>query len=219
MLFILKGGVILRYVSEEKRQNILNASADVFAEKGYYQTSIQNISQKAGVSVGTFYIYYKNKEEVLLAIYRQFFENLNSMIEKKLSGNYSDGIQKLIVCTISVIKFYVSEPKLSLIMLTKIIGMSEISENEYYKVFDHICAVFMKIISETGTNAFDDMYIASIAYVQILNSLTAQWIVYSADRTLADLIYTIITYNFNALKIKADSEYIKKNIVREIFSD
>ncbi|MGN0676846.1 MAG: TetR/AcrR family transcriptional regulator [Ruminococcus sp.] len=209
----------MRYVSEEKQKNILNASAEVFAEKGYYQASIQNITQKAGVSTGTFYIYYKNKEEVLLAIYQRFFESLNDMIEKKLSGNYSDSVQKLIVCTASVIKFYASEPQLSLIMLTKIIGMSKVSENEYYKVFNHICSIFMKIIAETGSDEFDDVYISSVAYVQILNSLTAQWIVYSSERTLADLIYTIITYNFNALKINADSEYIKKNISNEIFSE
>lgn len=104
-------------------------------------------------------------------------------------------------------------------MLTKIIGMSKVSENEYYKVFNHICSIFMKIISETGSDEFDDVYIASVAYVQILNSLTAQWIVYSSERTLADLIYTIITYNFNALKINADSEYIKKNISNQIFSE
>lgn len=209
----------MRYVSEEKQKNILNASAEVFAEKGYYQASIQNITQKAGVSTGTFYIYYKNKEEVLLAIYQRFSECLNDMIEKKLSGNYSDSVQKLIVCTASVIKFYASEPQLSLIMLTKIIGMSKVSENEYYKVFNHICSIFMKIIAETGSDEFDDVYISSVAYVQILNSLTAQWIVYSSERTLADLIYTIITYNFNALKINADSEYIKKNISNEIFSE
>lgn len=75
----------------------------------------------------------------------------------------------------------------------------------------------MKIISEIGSGEFDDIYINSIAYVQIVNGLTAQWIAYSAQRSLADLIYMIITYNFNALKIPADSDYIKKNIMSEIF--
>lgn len=209
----------MRYVSEEKQQNILNAAAEIFAEKGYYQTSIQSITQKAGVSTGTFYIYYKNKEEVLLAIYSQFSESLNNIIEKKISASYSDSIEKLIVCTASVVKFYASNSSLSLILLTKIIGMSKASENEYYKVFNHICEFFMKMISETGSEDFDDIYVLSIAYVQILNGLTAQWIAYSAERTLADLVYNIIKYNFNALKIKADNEYIKKNISCEIFND
>lgn len=97
----------MRYVSEEKQKNLLNASAEVFAEKGYYQASIQNITQKAGVSTGTFYIYYKNKEEVLLAIYQRFSECLNDMIEKKtlrkLFGQRSEidcmhGIGNKILC-------------------------------------------------------------------------------------------------------------------------
>lgn len=207
----------MRYVSEEKQQNILNAAAEIFAEKGYYQASIQNITQKAGVSTGTFYIYYKNKEEVLLSIYNQFSDYLNSEIEKKLSRQYSDSIEKLIICTASVVKFYASNSQLSLILLTKTIGMSKLSEKEYYKVFNQICEIFMKIISEIGSGEFDDIYINSIAYVQIVNGLTAQWIAYSAQRSLADLIYMIITYNFNALKIPADSDYIKKNIMSEIF--
>lgn len=206
----------MRYVSEEKQQNILNSATEIFAEKGYYQTSIQNITQKAGVSTGTFYIYYKNKEDVLLSIYQQFFECLDSMIEKKMSEKYSDSVEKLIVCTADIVSFYASNPDLSLILLTKTIGMSKISEDEYYKVFNHICSIFMEIISGIDSNEFDDVYISSVAYVQILNGLTAQWIVYSSDRTLEDLIYTIIKYNFNALKIKADSQYIKKHISDEI---
>ena len=72
----------MRYVSEEKQKNILNASAEVFAEKGYYQASIQNITQKAGVSTGTFYIYYKNKEEKLRKKKEYYYKNREEILRK-----------------------------------------------------------------------------------------------------------------------------------------
>ena len=206
----------MRHISEEKQNNILNAAAEVFAEKGYYQASIQAITQKAVVSTGTFYIYYKSKEEVLLSLYHQFSAHLDAVIKEKLSSQYADSTEKLIACTAAVVKVYATKPKLSLIMLTKIIGMSKLSENEYYNVFNQLCQVFQHIIAAIRSDRSEELYIFSIAYIQLLNALTAQWIASSDQRSLADLIDMIITYNFRALQIPVDEEIIRKHIIREI---
>ena len=101
-------------------------------------------------------------------------------------------------------------------MLTKIIGMSKLSENEYYNVFNQLCEVFQHIIAEIHSDRSEELYIFSIAYIQLLNALTAQWIASSDQRSLADLIDMIITYNFRALQIPVDEEIIRKHIIREI---
>ncbi len=52
----------------EKRTRLLNASLDLFKEKGVSATSIAQICQKANIAKGTFYLYYKDKEDILRAL-------------------------------------------------------------------------------------------------------------------------------------------------------
>lgn len=54
---------------EEKRCDIALSAIDLFCEKGIQQTSIDEIAKSAGVAKGTIYLYFKNKEEIVFAIW------------------------------------------------------------------------------------------------------------------------------------------------------
>lgn len=62
----------------EKRKNILQKSFVVFSNKGYSDTSIDDIVSEAEISKGGFYTYFKSKEDIFLAIAE---ERLNSRQE------------------------------------------------------------------------------------------------------------------------------------------
>ena len=49
-------------LDEEKRQNILRAALNIFAVKGYKDASTNKIVKEAGISKGTLFYYFKNKE-------------------------------------------------------------------------------------------------------------------------------------------------------------
>lgn len=50
---------------EERRDEILTAAYALFGEQGYDQTTVQEITDKVGVAKGTFYLYFKSKEDLL----------------------------------------------------------------------------------------------------------------------------------------------------------
>ncbi len=52
----------------ENREAILNAANDVFAEMGYGETTVRDIIRRTGLASGTFYNYFKSKEEVFEAL-------------------------------------------------------------------------------------------------------------------------------------------------------
>lgn len=54
--------------AEERRNEILDKAMMLFVTKGYEKTTINNILQEVGIAKGTFYYYFKSKEEVLDAI-------------------------------------------------------------------------------------------------------------------------------------------------------
>ncbi|GCE45620.1 TetR family transcriptional regulator [Thermosporothrix hazakensis] len=66
--------------SREKRRELLKAAVPLFIEKGYIGTTADEIAQAAGVSVGTFYSYFRNKRQVLIAIFLEQLEEIFSHI-------------------------------------------------------------------------------------------------------------------------------------------
>ncbi len=53
---------------EERKRQILDAAATVFASRGYHRARTSEIAQKAGVAEGTIYKHFRNKEDLLLSL-------------------------------------------------------------------------------------------------------------------------------------------------------
>lgn len=49
---------------EERRAQVLRVAAQVFAERGYHQTTISDIIARAGIARGTFYLYFQDKRSI-----------------------------------------------------------------------------------------------------------------------------------------------------------
>lgn len=70
----------------EKRVRIIDAAVEVFAEKGFRAARISDIARSAGVADGTIYLYFKNKEDLLLVIFEEKMEQLLDRLEDSLRG-------------------------------------------------------------------------------------------------------------------------------------
>ncbi len=62
----------------DKRGKILKSAVKVFARKGFYNAKISEIAHQAGVADGTIYLYFKNKDDILICL---FEENMGKIIE------------------------------------------------------------------------------------------------------------------------------------------
>ncbi|MCB9436748.1 MAG: TetR/AcrR family transcriptional regulator [Anaerolineales bacterium] len=66
---------------EDRRTEILMAALVAFAEKGYDKTSMDDIVRVSGLSKGTLYWYFKNKEALFLGIMDMIFNQFMSIID------------------------------------------------------------------------------------------------------------------------------------------
>src|SRR5713101_8020277 len=65
--------------TEDKRKRILQAAVKVFARKGYFAAKVSEIARKAGVADGTIYLYFRNKEDILVSLFDEVMsEHLES---------------------------------------------------------------------------------------------------------------------------------------------
>lgn len=56
---------------EARPQELLEAALEQFVERGYAATRLEDVARQAGVSKGTLYLYYTNKEELFKAVVRE----------------------------------------------------------------------------------------------------------------------------------------------------
>jgi len=54
-----------------KRDAILRAAIDVFAERGYFNAQVADVARAAGVAAGTVYLYFKSKDDLLVSIFER----------------------------------------------------------------------------------------------------------------------------------------------------
>ncbi len=69
----------------DKRDRIIEAAVEVFADKGFRAARISDIARKAGVADGTIYLYFKNKEDLLLVIFEEKMALLLDMLQATLA--------------------------------------------------------------------------------------------------------------------------------------
>lgn len=56
---------------EARPQELLAAAIELFVERGFASTRLEDVARRAGVSKGTLYLYYANKEDLFKAVVRQ----------------------------------------------------------------------------------------------------------------------------------------------------
>ena len=59
---------------DERRQSLLDAARVLFAEKGYHDTTVDDITRAANVAKGTFYLYFSEKREIYYEVIRVFLD-------------------------------------------------------------------------------------------------------------------------------------------------
>lgn len=69
---------------DDKKDRIFDAAHVLFLERGFKNTSVADIAAIAGVAVGSFYLYFKSKEDIFVQIYNNENENIKAQILAKV---------------------------------------------------------------------------------------------------------------------------------------
>src|SRR5881409_677611 len=69
-----------------KRERILRAAIDVFAQNGYFNAKVSDIAKAAGVADGTIYLYFDGKEDLLVTIFREHTRSYLQSLERDLAN-------------------------------------------------------------------------------------------------------------------------------------
>ncbi len=125
----------------ENRQSILDAATIQFKERGFANTSVPEIMKNSNLGVGTFYRYFGSKEEVLMAIVRKLFKQVE---DKVTSQKNSSSLELLEFCTMETARL-IDENRFILPLLASAVKHSDKPEQlpknlspDFKKIFEEI---------------------------------------------------------------------------------
>ena len=93
-------------VSEERKQQILEAAIAVFSRLGFHKARMDDIVEESGLSKGTLYWYFESKDDIIASILESLFEREFADMGPVLSGDgsVSDRLERFMDFTITDIK-------------------------------------------------------------------------------------------------------------------
>lgn len=74
-----------RSAAKDKHERIMRAAIKVFAKNGFHNSKISQIAKEAGVADGTIYLYFKNKDDILIKVFEERLGEINQRFQEALS--------------------------------------------------------------------------------------------------------------------------------------
>ena len=71
-------------LQDNKHERILKAAITVFARNGFFNSRISEIAREADVADGTIYLYFKNKDDILISIFEESLEDILNNVNGQL---------------------------------------------------------------------------------------------------------------------------------------
>lgn len=148
---------------ERTKKQLLNAAIDLFEAVGFQKTRISDIVAKAGVAQGTFYLYYRSKEEIFLDVIQEFTTLFASFLEDAsdlFAGDSFDEVRRNVLAfNHRLIELYTANGKTARILFRE--GASQ--GGPFKTVFHGIYTQFIEIVRHrleqnraTGHVTFED---------------------------------------------------------------
>lgn len=109
----------MRLREGNKGNDILIAAIKVFAESGYHNAKIHKIAELAGVATGSIYVYYKNKETILLKIFEQLWERLYNELNIISRRSDINSVEKFDAMIDLLFDVFIQDPPLAVVFVNE----------------------------------------------------------------------------------------------------
>lgn len=178
---------------EQRYRTLLDAAEQLFVTQGYHQTSVEAIAERAEVSVGTVYFYFKNKEELLVRLFSEGVYTLRMILGKAYvsADQPEDGFRAAGIAFYD--EFCVQHPGKVAIVFKETVGQSQALEEArrtmLKKLNDDVYNALLRVSESLGL-AYKTPRSAQVIAVGILGiyeRVAYQYLMWTDDSTALDM--------------------------------
>lgn len=171
--------------ASDKHQRILDAAIEVIAEHGFFHSRVSEIADRAGVADGTIYLYFKNKDELLMAAIDSAFHRFIARAKTALA-EINDPREKLRRMAFLHLDGLGSKRNLAVVFQTELRHslkfLGQFSHNLLVEYFDLIKGV-LREGQEAGVFRADlSVTMAAHCFFGSLDEIVTTWILTDRER-------------------------------------
>lgn len=196
-----------KHVEEQKqikKERILEAAARVFSTKGYHGTTVKDIVEEASISVGSFYFYFKSKEEIFEKLLDVMVANFYNAGEEAVQG--ADTLEKQVEIGITTfLRLIETHSDLAKIMLIEAVGINPNFEKKRVEKLEFFTYYIKNKLDEAmakGEIDTIDTNITAYAYTGAIMNIITHWLSLREPKNLLDAAPALIKFNQQGLGIK-----------------
>jgi AcrR family transcriptional regulator len=192
--------------------SVLEAAAQVFAQRGYANTTTNHIAARAGVSIGSLYQYFPSKDAVLLALAERHMERSFAAAMQEVGDKRTAPVPELLRALVdALVQAHQAEPRLHRVIFEEA-RLDASFRRRLDELEGRAMQIARELIDERCTElAIDNPAIASLLVVQILEAVTHSMVVRHPDilRTTEfreELVAMLVAYLTGTQQIRAAKE-------------
>ncbi len=185
----------------ERKKKILNSAIKIFGEKGFQNATISEIAKEAGIGDATIYEYFKNKEDILLAIPVEITKELIPQIHDHMMG-IKGALNKLRKFIWWWLNYVEKNPGYGSIVLLELKTSKTYVSTEAYQAARNFYQILLDIIregqEEGAIKKEINIYLARSLCVGAMEHIIIRWL-------LKDRKYSLIQYADELADLLIDS--------------
>lgn len=177
------------------RQRLLDAAEDVFAEKGYHGTVVDDIIRVSDSSKGGFYFHFPNKQAIFLALIDKLVPRLAAAIDNAIAGE-TDPVAQLDAALRTVLETFGRHRKLSKILLIEAVGLGHGFDEKLMRTRGRFAGMIQDHLDRAvaaGAIEPQDTVLVSWAWFGAINELVVRWLVTGQPEQLEETVPALRT--------------------------
>ena len=136
----------------ERRQQILSVAREVFAKRGYHQTTIDDIVAQAGVARGTFYLYFEDKRAVFSDLVDRFAGQLSVAIVRIVTDDPGRSVVEQVRENIrAIIGTALTDRAMTKILFTDAVGIDPAFDRKLQTFYDSVVQLLTESLKDGQT--------------------------------------------------------------------
>ncbi|MGB9721647.1 MAG: TetR/AcrR family transcriptional regulator [bacterium] len=195
-------------MKKDMRKRILYTAMRIFAQKGFFETTVEDIACSAKIAKGTVYLYFKDKSEIYIAIME---EQLNSALKDLATVNEKDltGTEKLRAIAeewlTHSVEFHQLFPMISMENINQALKLMKKIKQRVFPIINKIVSEIAQIIDTGIKNGEFQKINPRVAAISFLNLVRTPFLISLFFKEKIKCCEEILELFFNGLAIKKGS--------------
>lgn len=193
-----------------RRRKLLGEAIRMFGKKGYHLTTVPMIVAAAGSSIGSFYFYFRNKEDIFAAALRDLEKRIASALNEAIAQAGPDVLARMRAAVIAFVDFLARNPDEARILLVESSGLGPLLESVRNELIaSHTRSVEKALRAVADRLAPMEPAVAANCWVGAVYQSVSQWLKQAPAERLAPEELAVAIARFNLRGIGAPAAAIE----------